>query len=313
MPDAGDDLYEPDLRALVEDAFSRLDRRLEAAAPTLAPNARAWMRSLSGAAPAETYFLHERAFPMVLLPWWLAAGLEGRPDLAFHGDVVYSTLNGYYFVRMIDDLMDREQPPASAAMPAMIFFHTEFQGSYRPYFRNGHPFWEAFERASFLAAETASADAGVDEIDAAWFTRVSARKIVGAMVPIAAVCHRSERADLVEPWSGFVDLLGCWHQMRNDMLDWYRDLAQGRRTYFLAEAARQAPALSAAEWVLSDGLPWGVARLDDWMAQLLDTAAGLGCPPLVTYLEGRHRAATQQWDGLAQDLEAIRRLASSLS
>jgi len=49
------------------------------------------------------------------------------------------------------------------------------------------------------------------------------------------------------------------------------------------------------------------------MAQLLDTAARLGCPPLVTYLEGRHRAATQQWDGLAQDLEAIRRLASSLS
>ena len=165
------------------------------------------------------------------------------------------------------------------------------------------------DRASFSAAETASWDAGAHDIDHAGFTRISGRKIAGARIPIAAVCHRYGRADLLAPWSEFVDLLGCWHQMLNDMFDWNRDLDQGRKTYFLSEAARQAPALATVEWVLTDGLPWGFTQLDGWMAQLLVAADALGCPPLIAYLEGRRDTVARERDGLLASLDAVARLA----
>jgi hypothetical protein len=308
-----DYLYERALRDLVKRAFSRMGLRLAEAAPTLSLHANDWIRSLAGTASAETYFMHERAFPMLLLPWWLEAHVHGTHDRGFHGDVVYSTLNGYYFVRMIDDLMDREHPPAPQVLPALIFFHTEFQGSYRRHFPNGHPFWDAYETASFMSAEAASKDADLLEIDGAQFKQISARKIAGVKVPIAAVSHRHDRADLLGPWSDFVDLLGCWHQMLNDMLDWNRDLEQGRITYFLSEASRQNAMPSVAEWVVSDGLPWGFAQLEEWMAQLLAAARDLDCPPLLAYLEERGRAVARVGQDLAPSLLAVSRLAQALT
>jgi hypothetical protein len=320
-----DDAYEPALRDLVERAFSRMDRRLGAGAPTLSAHVQAWRQTLSGTAPAAGYFLHERAFPMLLLPWWIEAGIRDggvggsagqsgpdSPDPAFHADVVYSTLTGYYFVRMIDDLMDHERPPAAEVLPALIFFHTEFQGAYRGHFPDGHPFWATFEAASYASAEAASRDAGLGDVDRARFERISARKISGGKVPISAVCHRYGRADLLEPWFAFVDLLGCWHQMLNDMLDWNRDLEQGRTTYFLSEASRQAPTLSTAEWVVSAGLAWGLAQLEAWMTELLRAARELDRPPLVAYLEGRQATVAREWQAIAGSLEAITRLARVL-
>jgi hypothetical protein len=47
-----------------------------------------------------------------------------------------------------------------------------------------------------------------------------ARKVVGASIPIAAVCHRYDRSELLAPWSAFVELLGRWHQMLNDPAVW---------------------------------------------------------------------------------------------
>ena len=308
-----DDRYDPVLRGHVERAFSRLRHRLRAHAPTLARHTAEWMRSLTGDAPPQTYFTHPQAFPMLLLPWWFEGGLDGAPDRAFQGDVVYSTINGYYFVRLIDDLMDRERPPTAAVLPALIFFHTEFQGSYQRHFPHGHPFWAAFSDGSMASAESASVDAGLPEIDRDRFLRVSARKVAGAKVPLAAVGHRYGRSDLLGPWSAFVDLLGCWHQMANDMRGWNRDLDHGRRTYFLSAAPSRADGPAAiAEWVLTEGLGWGMAELDGWMAQLLVAARGLDCPPLVAYLEQRQVAMAGEWHELLSSLTVLRRLAASL-
>src|SRR6266516_2742137 len=128
-----EDLYPAELRSLLKRGYGQMHRRLAAGAPTLAGHAEAWMGSLSGraggtggAAPA-TYFTHPKAFPRLQLTWWLEEEIARSHDRAFQGDVFYSTLNGYYFVRMIDDLMDREPHPGSEVLPALIFFHTEFQ------------------------------------------------------------------------------------------------------------------------------------------------------------------------------------------
>jgi hypothetical protein len=307
------DLYPADLLDLVSRAFARLRRRLRHGAPTLSVHALGWMRSLAGAAPPQAYFTHRNAFPMLLLPWRLEESVRGVPDPAFHRDVVYSTLTGYYFVRMIDDLMDGDHPPDRTVLPALIIFHTEFQLAYQRHFPHGHPFWEALVSASFAAAETASRDAELPAIDRTQFLAISARKIAGARVPIAAVCHRYDRADLLGPWSEFVDVLGCWHQMFNDIFDWSRDLANGRTTYFLSQAAAQAgPDGSIAEWVIADGLDWGRAQLDEWMEQLLVAADQLGPPPLTTYLEERRRAMEVEWRGMEASRVALRRMAAAM-
>ena len=270
------------------------------------------MRALAGDAPPEHYFLHPRAFPAVLLPWFLEAAIHRRPSRSFQRDVVYSTIAGYYFVRLTDDLMDGE-PVAPPVVPLLIVLHAEFEQTYHRYFPAGHAFWGALARSSYQAAETASRDAGQLRITREHFLASSARKVAGAKIPIAAVCHRYDRPDLMARWSGFVDLLGRWHQMLNDMLGWSRDLQRETPTYFLSEAAARAgPGGSIAEWVVSDGYEWGMGQLTPWMADLVAAAGELESPALVTYLDGRDRALLATWGKLRGEMESLRRLARSL-
>lgn len=308
-----DDLWPDELVGLLERALARTRRRLRQSAPRLSAHAFEWMTSLSHGAPLASYFTHPQAFPVLLLPWWLEASFRTSPSRDFQRDIVYSTVNGYFLVRMVDDLMDRDKPPPSEVLPALQFFHTEFAHTYARYFPFGHPFWGAFTDSWFSAAEAASRDAGFETIDRARFLQVSAKKVVGAKVPLAAVCHRYGRTDLLEPWCGFVDLFGAWHQMLNDMVGWNRDLDAGRTTYFLSTAAaRRRSTDPIAGWVVAEGLAWGRSELEAWMEQLMISARGLDCPPLVAYLDERRSAIGLEWQRLSPDLVALDRLATLL-
>jgi hypothetical protein len=307
------DPYPAKLRDLVRRAVRRSQRRLRGEAPTLAGHALRWQRKLAGGAGPEAYFLHPQAFPTMLMPWWLESTIRGSPAPGFQRDVVYSSVSGYYFVRMIDDLMDGERPAEPAVLPILTFFHAEFEQTYFRYFPHGHPFWVACHSATLASAEMASRDAGLTEIDRTRFQEISARKIAGVRVPIAAVCHRHERTDLVEPWFRLADLFGRWHQMLNDIRGWSRDLDGGRSTYFLSQAAASiGPDGSVAEWVIGDGLAWGAAQLDDWMSELLELADGLGSPALATYLAERSDMLAREWVGMQASLVALRQLASAM-
>jgi hypothetical protein len=306
-----EDLHPPELRALAQETVERLRRRLEEGSPSLSVHVMEWMRRLAGDAPPERYFLHPHAFPMLLLPWWLEESIRGTASREFQGDVVYSTISGYYFIRLIDDLMDGEEAPDPRVLPALIVLHTEFEQAYHPHFASGHPFWETLATASYAAAETASKDAGLEDIGRDDFLETSARKIAGAVVPIAAVAQRYGRPDLLGPWSDFVALFGRWHQMLNDVHGWSRDSARGRRTWFLCEAERRSPG-SAVEWVLGDGLAWGMAEMETWMDELLVSAALLDCPPLTVYLGERRRMLALAWQEISESLVPLRRIASTL-
>ena len=312
-PDIADH-YEPLLRAHIEQAIARTHLRLAEAAPALARETEAWMLSLTDGAPPATYFTHPQAFPMLLLPWWLEGSLAAERDPAFDADLVGSTIDGYYVVRMIDDLMDGDRPPSPAAIPSLIPFQTGFLFGYHRHFPPGDPFWEALIGGALASAEMAAADAGLRVVDRERFVAISARKVTGAKLPILAVCHRYGRLDLIEPWSSFIDRLGCWHQMTNDMHGWSRDLAHGRSTYFLSEAAARAGGpSSAAEWVLTDGLAWGATQLDGWMAECVAAAGALDCPPLLAYLDARRRGAAAEAEALQSGLAAVRRLADAFA
>lgn len=307
------DMWPDELVHLLEGALSRTRRRLRQTAPTLSVLTFDWMASLSRGAPPARYFTHPRAFPLLLLPWWLETSVRGSPSRDFQRDIVYSTINGYYAARMIDNLMDGDRPPSSEVIPSLGFFHTEFVRTYARHFPFGHPFWEAFTDNWFAAAEAAARDAGFETIDRTRFLEISAKKIVGAKVPLAAVGHRYGRIDLLEPWYEFVDLFGGWHQMLNDMVGWQRDLDTGTATYFLSEgASRKRSADSIAEWVMADGLTWGRTELDAWMEKLAIAARGLECPPLIAYLDERRSAIELEFQRLLPELKALGRLASVL-
>jgi hypothetical protein len=271
------------------------------------------MRSLSSSEPAD-YFTHPEAFPMLLLPWWMEESINVSVDPGFQTEVAYSSVCGYYFVRLLDDLMDGESLPPAPVLPAMIVLHTEFQQTYGRLFPAEHPFWVSFTRYSFDAAETASADAALDSVDLDRFLLISARKIAGAKIPLAAVAHRNGRMNELEHWSEMVDLLGRWHQMRNDVQGWVTDIQKGRATYFLSEADRRsANGESVPQWMAREGLAWASGELDTWMDELLAAAGGLSSLGLTTYLEKRRDAAAAESRQMAADLASLNRLALALA
>src|SRR6185436_17636072 len=99
-------MYDPRLSPLISTAVSRLQAEMSASAPVMAQQISGWMHYLSGSTQVENYFKHPQAFPSLLLPWWLEKSLAGEPDLPFQADLAYSTINGYYAIRLTDNLMD---------------------------------------------------------------------------------------------------------------------------------------------------------------------------------------------------------------
>jgi hypothetical protein len=310
MPDMADP-YPTELPPLVKAAYARLRRRLRTGAPVLSVPALAWTRTLSGGSPPETYFTHPEAFPMLLLPWWLEEAIRGTADSRFQSELVYSTMSGYYFVRMIDDLMDGERPPKAEVLPALFVFHTEFFRTYQNVFGPSDAFWDALTASWLASAEMASRDAIKGAATRAEFIETSARKIVAARIPLAAVCHRHGRTDLLEPWCRFVDTFGGWHQMLNDISGWQNDLEHGRQTYFLSRAPARAPAIVGA-WFVTDGLAAGFAELEALMDDCIVAASDLGSPRLLAYLASRRNGLVAQRDEMMRTMEPLLRLASAL-
>lgn len=297
-------MVDRELDLLVDEALARLQGALEEASPHMAEQVCGWIEELAQGTPVA-YFTQPRSFPMLLFPWWLEKTLHGRPDVAFQGDLVYSTVNGYYFVRLIDNLMDGHATVELQLLPALGFFHTQFHAPYQRYFAQGHPFWNRFQSSWFRSAAATMEDAQLQDLDRQQFEQIAARKTCAAEIPVAAVCYRYGRQDLLAPWSRLVQLFGCWHQMWNDVFGWLRDTRHGTRTYFLSEADRQrASTESATEWALRGGLDWGMALLQSWMDEMKAAAKELGCEDAVGYLQRREAMLRKRRESLSGGLQS---------
>jgi hypothetical protein len=306
-------MYDQELNHVITTAFSRITSELEQSGPFLAQQVSNWMEHWSRPTPPEDAFKHPLSFPMLLLPWWLEKTLQSKPDPSFQADLVYSTVNGYYYIRLIDNLMDGHATVELKLLPALNFFHTHFQMPYQRYFQHDHPFWEYFTSIWFHSAEVTMKDANLANIDLEQFTQVTAQKTCAVKIPIAAVCYRYERPELIKAWAQFVDLFGCWHQMQNDIFDWRKDAKNQTRTYFLLEAERRKAATeSVTEWVIRAGFDWGSEMLEVWMAELKAQAGDLHSADLAAYLEQRGEMMRQRKEEIADGLQSAAKLLALL-
>ncbi len=306
-------IYDPELGRVISAAFANVHENLEKAGDFLARQVLGWFEAMSGAHPSEEVYKHPLSYPMLLFPWWAEKSLRQVPDPALQTDLVYSTVNGYYAIRMIDNLMDGHPTIELQILPALNFFYTEFQRPYQHYFAPEHPFWDYFTATWFASAEVAIKDAHVETIDHDHFVQVTAQKTCAVKIPIAAVCYRYERPDIISLWAQLVDLFGCWHQMYNDLFDWRKDSELQTCTYFLSEAERRkAPAESVADWVIREGFAWGIETLAAWMVQLKAMSDELYNPDVLAYLDAREALLSGKQKEVSAGLQSAAQLLTLL-
>ncbi len=306
-------MYDEQLSQIIDRAFLRIAAEIEQASPFMAREVSSWMSDLHQGGPAG-YFKHPLAFPMLLLPWWAEKTLCRNPDTAFQADLVYSTVNGYYYIRLIDNLMDGHATVELQLLPALGFFHTQFQAAYQRHFEHQHPFWEFFKTVWFRSATVTMKDASLSDLTQDQFRQITARKTCAVEIPVAAVCHRNERPDLIPSWTRFLESVGCWHQMWNDILDWRRDLRSQTPTYFLSEAERQKYSTeSVTEWVVKRGFAWGMELVQKWMAESKRLASGLDSKDLAVYLDKRETMLSEQAERIADGLHSVAHLLDLLN
>jgi hypothetical protein len=300
-------------RLIVTSAVRQLEADLDALSPFLAPRVRAWMGRLSGGAAPADYFLHLRAFPFVQIPWWFEASLGGDVDPALHEALAGSSIAGYYFIRILDGLMDGHATDEISFLPALGVLHERFQAPYVALFAAAHPFWRRFREvwAGCLDVTARDAAEGAPTLDD--FLAVTARKVDAASLPLAAVALRLGREDALAPWLHVFTRLGRWHLLEEDLLDIAEDAGRGGRTFVLSEAERRrAPHQSALGWLLAGGIGDLHALLRRWMIELRESAAGLGSPGLLAYLDEREGELAHRVAAMQPGLRALTRVAAAI-
>jgi hypothetical protein len=292
--------------------LSLLADRLSQLTPGVAADAGAWISGLSKTGNACEYFSGGRSI-LLLLPRFLAEA-SGRPrDLTFELDLAYSSINAYYFVRLIDDVVDHERSACSRLLPLVGFFHAEFQSSYIRYFRPDHSFWDHFHHIWGKMAEATIEQTRRTSLSNEEFIRLSAGRSGGVKIPIAALCEFYCRPDLFGPWCKFFDAFATWSQMLDDMIDWAGDSAQGITTYFLSEADRHRTRDEAvAPWILQQGLEWGHELAITQSRALRILAEELKNDRLVQYIDDRREQVEGLWRQLRPQLPALLNLALAL-
>jgi hypothetical protein len=292
---------EASLEDIVAVALQRIRASLERGTPLMAERLLAWMGSLWPDHQLEEYWTYPTGFPLLLAPWWLEQTLCRKHDASFQLDLVYSSINLYYHIRLIDNLMDGDIPTDPVLLPALGFFHTEFHSSYHRYFDYEHPFWDYFRDVWFHSAEVTIRDADTSDFDLNQFQEIASQKTCAARIPLAAVCYKYSRTDLLPVWLHFLERYGWWSQMLNDTFDWLKDSKNNNGTFFLSEArGRKHPDESLIEWVIREGFEWSVELLETWMSDLKTLANDLENPAVLEHLSTREAAFTRRREDYSQ-------------
>lgn len=304
---------EPDTRHVLEKALSRTleDLRLEfpAATPLVLP----WLDQLSRGTGPIGRFLEPLMFPLFEPPFWVEEVSELDHDEDLQEDLAVSTLNGYYFLRLVDEVMDGHSSTEKTFLSVSAFFHTKFQSIYHRYFPPHHPFWTHFSSIWFSTNEATIAEKLSSSLAREDFFSISANKLAALKIPVIAACHRYGQGQKISSWIHFCDSLGQFFQMLDDVCDWRTDLIDGQPSFFLTEAeCNRSREESTEAWVLRAGLPWAKRWLQKKMSALETSAGSLGSMRAERYLRELQTHLEEQWDLWSPGLEELSKLAREL-
>jgi len=266
------------------------------------------MTHLRGSLRPEDYYLNLRSAPILLLPWWLELSLTASPEEDFQTDLIYATINKYYFVRLVDDVMDGHDPDL-VILPMLSVWDAQFQATYARHFSPEHSFWTYFHQTLQRTAAVTAQEVTLRYIDRPAFLDFSAAKTCGATIAMMAVCCRRERLDIFPAWIRFWEAFARWHQMRNDLFDWRRDLKGGIQSYLLSEGARRKAAEeSLMEWFVREGFAWATALLAEWTRDMKEESSRLNSPAVEQYVELRATDLNRQIASISAGLQSLARL-----
>jgi hypothetical protein len=302
------------LRQILQRAADRFYANLNAALPRTAPLIAARLKRVPAGPRTVEVCLATQSFPAFSMPWWITPTEARGVDSEFQEDLCYSTLNGYYFVRLIDNVQDGDGPAElRQLLPAGGYFHAQFQSPYQRWFPAEHPFWVAFQGAWNEQAEAASVETELAEIDLPAFLSVSALKFGAAKGPLAAAAYRYGREGELDAWFGFVDRLGALSQLANDLFDWHHDSLAGINTYVQSEYRRRHTADETIHhWIIREGFDLCAGQIRKWLGDLEAMALALQAPDATHWLEKRGALLEQEFSRARAALAALRELADAL-
>ncbi len=201
---------------LARRAEARLWAEMESLAPSSTLRVRAWISRLYGEAPLAELFTRPSAFPVLPLPWWVEESVA-EPNQKGQDELALSSMAGYLYIRLIDNVMDADAPADRRLLPMLGFFSTLYTRPYQVWFLRPHPFWDHFDRIWVGTADRTIQDAELSRVDQATFLTVSGRKTDAAKIPVVAALRLHDRLDRLDPWESFVEGFGRWHQLLNDL------------------------------------------------------------------------------------------------
>jgi hypothetical protein len=299
------DKWDPILKEFVSNAFRRFDANLQAALPRSTPKLRELLRRV----PTQPeHIFNARSFPIVVLPYWLSPISERVVDGEFQTDVIYSSISGYYSIRLCDNIADNDcSPELRKLAPCTLYFDSEAIRPYRKHFPANHKFWSLLDKFLALQAEASAADSLLDDVDEETFASLSSMKFTGTKIPISAVRFRYQGTETVfERWLRLVDCLGNFAQFSNDFFDWQHDSIHGITTYVTSESRRRAPEESIATWFFREGFDWGAEELKLRFENVKLLAEAIGNEAVLDWLIVRGRALDADIDKVRSGLELLK-------
>ncbi len=294
----------PALNTIVRESLRRLEQDL-AACPVAGEYFWQRARELGGGIEPDNLFLHPLSTPVLLFPWWVEESIAGTSDLLLQSELAYASINLLYYVRLLDDAMDGHYGSAKL-LPALTFLHSRFQGTLQKLFPSADRFWAYFYTLIDRSTEVTVADFSLSSLSASEFLDLAAQKSCCALIPIAAVVARYGRYDCIDKWFDLWNAFSAWNQMRDDLLDWHRDLTNGTATYLLSEGQRRKmPDEDIPQWMLREGFDWARNTLDAYAHRAAALASAMGLPAMERSLGERYLQVAAEFQLVSRTLAAI--------
>jgi hypothetical protein len=297
--------------SLIRSAFDTVVAELDRLAPAARDHVRPWLGTLAPSGIPDERFTHRHTFPMLALPWWTEVTIRGSVDTAYQRELMASTISGYLFIRLLDDVMDRDPRAVPQLLPLAGLFHTMFERPYHRHFGPESEFWRHFDVAWAESANAAIGDAAQSDFDERAFRSIAARKLAAVSIPVTAVCLRHGRDDLVSDWERLCALIGRHEQLFDDMLDWHRDGESGRPSWFRSEARRRSPS-NPTQWLVEHGLHWAQSQLGRLRDDIRVMARSLECTAIEPWLDDRQALIAELVTALEPGMAALAMIGNAM-